>query len=153
MKMNRVEAYTLSELLIVLIISSIVISLTFTVLNLVQKQIKGIQLNFKNQQEIQSLERALWNDFNQYTVEYISKNNQLKCINQKDTIFYRFFNNVILREKDSFFTKLTNKELFLDGITVKDGFIDAILLETQQSFASKKVFVYKQKDASYYVNK
>lgn len=153
MRLNKkVDAYTLSEMLVVLIISSIVISLTFVALNMVQKQVLSIQKNFQNQQEVQSLERALWSDFNTHTIFYNSKSNTLKFTSYKDTLTYYFKNNFILREKDSFPIDITTKKLFLDGIVIKDGYIDAIGLETKQSYTNKKLFVYKEKDALFYLN-
>ncbi|WP_406755908.1 PulJ/GspJ family protein, partial [Tenacibaculum maritimum] len=78
MKFNKkIKAFTLSEMLVVLVISSILISLTFLILSMVQQQVEIIQGNLKRKQQVQFLERVLWKDFNEYSVVY----------NQENTIF------------------------------------------------------------------
>lgn len=47
---NKVKSFTLSELLVVMIITAIVVGMAFSVLRLVQKQIHTIQKTMTNQQ-------------------------------------------------------------------------------------------------------
>jgi len=152
MKTKKVNAYTLSELLVVLVISSIVISLTFVVLGLVQRQISEIQANFKDQQEIQLLARVLLQDINKHDVYFHKDNNELQLYSATDTIFYQFENNYIVREKDTFNLKVIEKNLLLDNQIVKNGWIDAIGLGFNQSYSTKNIFIYKIKDAAHYLN-
>tara|TARA_R110002033_G_scaffold169674_4_gene210782 strand:+ start:4463 stop:4924 length:462 start_codon:yes stop_codon:yes gene_type:complete len=152
MKNEKVKAFTLSELLVVLVISSIVISLTFIVLGLVQKQIAQIQQGYQDQQEIVLLKRVLLKDINTHDVFFEAKENRLFCYSSKDTIQYSLEPNYILREKDTFKLKLKEKQFLLDNQIVKKDWIDAIHLEFDQSFTAKKIFLYKIKDAAHYLN-
>jgi len=153
MRTKKVKAFTLSELLVVLVISSIVISLTFIVLGLVQKQISQIQQGYQDQQEIVLLKRVLLKDINTHDVFFEAKDTQLFCFNSIDTIQYSIASNYILREKDTFKLKVKEKEFLLDNQIVKKGWVDAIHLEFEQSFTAKKIFLYKIKDAAHYLNR
>lgn len=152
MRTRKIAAFTLSELLVVLVISSIVVSLTFVVLGLVQKQISKIQRNFKDQQEIQLLERVLLQDINTHYAFYQKEKDFLNLESAKDTILYQFEENYILREKDTFHLKIVEKQFLLDNKVVKTGWVDAMHLEFNQSYSAKNIFIYKIKDASHYLN-
>ena len=153
MKITRkIQAVTLSEMLIVLVVSSIVISLAFVTLTLVQKQVSSIKNNFHTRQETQFLERILWQDFNSHTVEFNKQSDTFLLHNSIDSIQYKFNNTFVLRNNDTLEVQIQNKQLFLNGKTVTNGTIDAIKLETNVTFRNNKLFVYKVKDASYYLN-
>ena len=152
MKTRKITAFTLSELLVVLVISSIVISLTFVVLGLVQKQISKIQRTFKDQQEIQLLERVLLQDMNRHSAFYQKEKNLLNLYSTKDSILYQFKDNYVIREKDTFHLKVIEKQFLLDNKIVDKGWIDALQLEFNQSYSAKNVFIFKIKDAAHYLN-
>ena len=61
-KRKKINAFTLGELLIVMVISSLVISLSFLALNNIQRQMRSVQATFKKQQKILTLERMLTTD-------------------------------------------------------------------------------------------
>jgi competence protein ComGC len=65
---KKVTAFTIAEMLVVLVISGIVISLTMLILSLVQKQLSIINTNNEKTTEIQLLERVLWQDFNRHNL-------------------------------------------------------------------------------------
>lgn len=150
---KKIKAFTLSEMLVVLVISSIVIAAAFLILTMVQKQFMVVQKNINNKQEINFFERLLWRDFNTYTINYQKKKDLLMLTNNIDSIQYSFFKEYTIREKDTFFVQITTKELFLDGNKVVNGVIDAIKIKTNPLFGSKKIFIYTSKDATYYLNK
>lgn len=150
---KKIKAFTLSEMLVVLVVSSIVITATFSVLTMVQKQFMIVQKNIYNKQEINFFERLLWRDFNTYTISYQKKKDLLVLTNDINSIQYSFFKGYTIREKDTFLVQITSKELFLDGNKVVDGVIDAIKIKTTPLFGSKKIFIHSSKDATYYLNK
>jgi len=150
--MKKINAFTVSEILVVLVVSSIVISIAFTVLNLVQKQTRAIQTNFTKQQQSILLHRLLWQDFNLYEVEYDYSDDRLIFSNNVETINYFFENEYVLRELDTIKVKIDNKVLFLEGNEVNKGLVDAIELYTEKQYQSNKIFVYRKKDAAYYIN-
>lgn len=150
---KKIKAFTLSEMLVVLVISSIVTAAAFLILTMVQKQFMVVQKNINNKQEINFFERLLWRDFNTYTINYQKKKDLLMLTNNIDSIQYSFFKEYTIREKDTFFVQITTKELFLDGNKVVNGVIDAIKIKTNPLFGNKKIFIYTSKDATYYLNK
>jgi prepilin-type N-terminal cleavage/methylation domain-containing protein len=152
MKTKKVAAFTLSELLVVLVISSIVVALTFVVLGLIQKQISEIQRNFKDQQEIQLLERVLLQDLNKHQAFYQKDKDLLNLYSTKDSVLYQFEATCIIRNKDTFHLKVVDKQFLLDNTIAKEGWIDAIDLEFAQSYSAKNIFIYKVKDAAHYLN-
>lgn len=149
---KKIDAFTLSELLVVLVISSIVISMSFLILSMVQKQVQGIRENLHYKQELQLLEQHLWKDFNTHTIEYFKNKDALLVTNSIDSLNYYFYGDYIVREKDTFSVKINSKQLFLNGEEVKTGYIDAIKLETSPIFGNTKLFISKTKDASFYLN-
>ncbi|MFV0247588.1 MAG: prepilin-type N-terminal cleavage/methylation domain-containing protein [Tenacibaculum sp.] len=149
---KKTKAFTLSEVLVVLIVSSIVVSLTFAVLFAVQKQIKLIQTNLVAKQQIQFIERMLWKDFNSYTTSYDLNTSVLYFKNSVDSLIYEFKSHYIIRKNDTLAFEIAKKQLFLDGEEVVTGNIDAIKLQTSAVFGNKKIFVFKSKDASFYLN-
>ena len=64
MKNNfKIKAFTLSEMVVVTILTSIIVGIAFSVLSLVQRHMYSIKQNFNNNTELSKLEQALWIDF------------------------------------------------------------------------------------------
>ena len=144
-----VAAFTLSELLVVLVISSIVISIGFLALGMIQKQIRQIRNALQQQQEVQFLERLLWQDFNTYTVQYNAKEDLYYLTNSTDSLTYRIQHEKLIRKNDTLPVQILNKRLFLDGQETVTGSVDAMEVQTSH----KKLFIYSHKDAAYYMNR
>ncbi len=149
---KKITAFTIAEMLVVLVISGIVISLTMLILRLVQKQVKVINTANDQKTEIRLLERALWQDFNKHSLFYDSMKQQMQCISEIDTIHYTFKENYIIRNTDTLDIPVFKTMLYLDGNTVTNNHIDAIELQLSKEMADKIIFIYKTKDASFYLN-
>lgn len=150
---KKANAFTLSEMIVVLILTSIVVGLAFSVLTLVQKQMFAIQENYKKSLELNKLETALWLDFNRYSkITYNEIENELKFSTEIDSISYRFNENGIIKEQDTFSIRLKNKHLYFDGNLSNNSQIDAIKLETTKEFQNQSLFVFKSNDATLYMN-
>ena len=149
---KKIKAFTISEMLVVLVISGIVVSLSLVVLNLVQKQMNSIKNNYTKNTEIRLLERALVQDFQRYNLVYASKNEQLMGLSIKDSVIYSFKENFVLRNADTINVSIFKSTLYLDGTITKENSIDAIELQLSKEFPEKKLFISKTKDASFYVN-
>ncbi|CAM1344623.1 prepilin-type N-terminal cleavage/methylation domain-containing protein [Tenacibaculum amylolyticum] len=149
--MKKVNAFTLGELLVVMVIATIVVSMAFVTLSMVKKQVFSIQKNFTDKQEVNLLERVLWQDFNSYGIANLKDANSFYFTNGVEAIDYQIFNNFVLRGKDSIFVTVQNKAMFLDGEEVNNGVFDAMKLETKE-FYKRSIFVYLEKDASFYLN-
>ena len=142
----------MGELLVVMVVSSIVISVTFLVLDITRKQINKMKENYEKKQAFLFFQTTLSRDFNLNTAFYHVKEKRLNLMNTKDTIQYLFLDKVVLRNQDTFHVELVKIVLFLDGKIVTDKSSDAILIEASNSFAQQKLFVQQRKDAAYYIN-
>lgn len=152
MKSMKLKAFTLAEMLVVLVVSSLVVSMAFLVLNMVRKQVISIQKNNHKKQEVQSFDARFYSDFNTHSVFYDESSDVFRLKNTKEMITYTFLDKFIVRETDTFFIEVVDKKLFLEGTEVKQQTIDAIEIHLSPQFANKQLFVQKTKDASYYMN-
>lgn len=151
---NKIAAFTLSEVLVVLILTAIVVGMAFSVLSLVQKHMSGIQKNLARITELNKLEIALWIDFNKYnSASFSVTENQLLLYSEIDSTQYSFTKEYIIRKKDTFKIKIERNTLFFKGEQLEEtGVIDAIKLETSKAFQNRKIFIYKENDASKFMN-
>ncbi|MDD7886053.1 prepilin-type N-terminal cleavage/methylation domain-containing protein [Flavivirga sp. 57AJ16] len=150
---HKIEAFTLSEMIIVIIITSIVVGMAFSVLSLVQRHMGSIQSNFNKSTELDKLEQALWIDFNRYAkISYNGMEDKLIFTSEIDTINYKFTKAYIVKGLDTFKLPLQHKTIFFDGQEKQSGFMDAIKLETTKALQSQQLFIYKQNDATQYMN-
>lgn len=150
--MKKNNAFTLTEILVVMVISSIVVSLAFVILTMVQKQVILIQGNITDKEQMKQLEKVLWKDLNEANIGVLASDNMLYFPKQNDTVRYTFSENFVIRTNDSFFIPIVDKVFFLDGQQTNKGFIDGIKLTTNKTYNSKIVFVYGAKDAAFYMN-
>lgn len=150
---NKIQAFTISEMVVVLILTSIVVGLAFSVLSLVQKHMSGIQNNFKNTAELNKLEQSLWLDFNRYSkIKYNNLDEELIFVNELDSISYQFYEKYIIKEQDTFFIQLQDKIMFFNGNQMDSGEIDAMKIETTKIMQNQKLFVFKKNDATSFIN-
>lgn len=146
---NKIKSFTVTEMLVVMVLITIVISIAIIVLNLVQNELKGIQQNLKNSSELRTFEHILWNDFNKNTV--FLGNNQLICTSPLDTVVYQFKKKYVLRNNDTLNVVVKQKIFFIDSKKTFSN-VDAVELSFSKEFQNKQLFVYKPKDASFYMN-
>ena len=86
MKTRKINAFTLGEMLVVLVVSSIVISMAFVVVSMVQKQVYLIQNNLSKKQQVHFFEATLVRDVNRYRVFFQKKENRLLLKNTNESI-------------------------------------------------------------------
>jgi hypothetical protein len=140
-------------MIIVLILTSIVVALAFSVLGLVQKHMRLVQDNYVRNSEISLLKSTLWMDFNRYpNIYYNSSEDKLNFMTELDSISYRFTDNVVIREQDTFKVFFKNKQLYFNGELTNKSKVDAIKLEMSEEFQSRYLFVYKLNDANTFMN-
>lgn len=149
---KKIKAFTLSEMIIVLILTSIVVGMAFSVLGLVQKQMLAIQNNYNKNLELDKLETLLWLDFNRYqTIKYNDLEDELVFKNELDSISYSFTKDFIIKERDTFSIPLANKEFYFDGVLSIGNQVDAIKLRTVKEFQNQEIFIFKKNDAVSYM--
>lgn len=150
---KKTNSFTLSEILVVLVISSIVIASAFLILSMVQKQFRTVQTNMNNKYEVNFIERLLWQDFNsQHSISFQKEKNLLTLTNNIDSVTYSFFDNFTLRNIDTLPIQIIKTELFLEGEKTESGKIDAIKITTSPFYGNRKIFIYTSKDATFYMN-
>lgn len=144
----------MSEIIVVLVVTSIVVGLAFSVLGLVQKQMFAIQANYTNNLELQKLETSLCLDFNRYSHVYFNREeNELVLKHELDSVSYIFLKEFIIKAQDTFSITLKLKEFYFDGILTESNRVDAIKLRTTKAFMNKEVFIFKSNDATLYMDK
>jgi len=137
---------------VVLILTSIVVALAFSVLSLVQKHMRSIEENLKEHTIINKLEVSLNLDFNRFSrINYNDIEKELQFYNEIDTLHYQFNNDYIIKELDTFKIQLQNKKFYFEGETKQNGDIDAMKLTVSNNNSNKFIFVYKQNDATSFI--
>jgi type II secretory pathway component PulJ len=150
---KKIKAFTLSEIIVVLILTSIVIGLAFSVLGLVQKQMLAIKANYNKNQELQKLETSLWIDFNRYpNIRYDSNEDRLVLKHDLDSVYYVFSKEFIVKAQDTFTIPLETKQFFFDGIRSQTSKVDALKLRTTKAYQNKELFIFKKNDATLYMD-
>ncbi len=153
-KMNNVrklKAFTLSEMIVTLIVTIIVVGLAFSILNLVQKQMSGIEENFEQDTTYNLLRQSLWLDFRTYNdISYNAKNVSLTCENEVTSVTYVLEESFVIRNLDTLNTSIVDKIFYFDGNEVTSGPIDAIRLISKKEEGSHVIFVYKNNAAETY---
>ncbi|WP_347922477.1 prepilin-type N-terminal cleavage/methylation domain-containing protein [Pontimicrobium sp. SW4] len=149
----KIQAFTLSEMSAVLVITSIVVGIAFSVLSLVQTHMHSIQNNLENINEINRLNQSIWIDFNKYSkITYSSKNGILAFVSELDSITYKFTQKGIIKKEDTFYLQVFKKQFYFDGSLVKEGLVDAIKIETSKGYQGKNLFIFNNNDASLFMN-
>ncbi|MEQ3663786.1 prepilin-type N-terminal cleavage/methylation domain-containing protein [Olleya sp.] len=150
---SKIKAFTLSEMIIVLVLTSIVLGLAFSILNLVQKHMVFIEQNYKNNVVLNTLETSLWLDFNRYNdIKFDLLENELKFFTALDSVSYKFNKDFIVKQQDTFKITLENKELYFVTNQVQEGKVDAIKLVMKKKLQNQQLFVFKSNDASSFMN-
>ncbi|MEM9075579.1 MAG: hypothetical protein AAGC43_01005 [Bacteroidota bacterium] len=149
---KKALSFTLSEMLVVLLLTLIVVGLAFSVLGLVNKQMSDIEGNYERRTENNLLRQAMSIDFNstseiQYSIEW----DKLVLQNEMDSIVYLFGDKYIIREGDSLKTNLKVLRVLHQGVQVNEGFVDAIELRSPVD-SSQTFFIFKRNAAIDFIN-
>jgi len=151
---RKVKSFTLSELIVVLIISMIVVGIAFSVLTLVKKQIGKIEKNYHLTTQLSLFEEQLWRDFNtSQEIVFDAAEQNLVMTNGLEQTVYHFESSYVVRNADTLRLQLTIDTIYLDGKSVRDGLTDALKVTAYQDIPQYNFFVYKKNDASLYMNR
>ncbi|WP_340064293.1 hypothetical protein [Ascidiimonas aurantiaca] len=153
LRRQKVAGFTIHEMVVVVLLTSLVVGLAFSVLGLVRKQMGAIRQNFQNQEAVHKFEQRLWLDMHRCNyVYYDNGNNELKMTSAVLTITYTFGDQYVLRNADTLEMAITKKQLYFDGYPVENGLVDAIELTTARNFLGRDLFIFKDNDADIYMN-
>nr|WP_298793795.1 type II secretion system protein [uncultured Allomuricauda sp.] len=149
---KKVHAFTLSEMLVVLLLTIIVVGLAFSILGLVQRQMFGIQENYEDKTTGNLLRQALWIDFNSHSqIMFSQKTGSMQLSNEMGERYYSFYEDYIIRDLDTFYTDYQLGKLYFEGDEVFGGSIDALELSKDEE-DTKRIFVYKKNTAADFMN-
>lgn len=148
MKIKRkIQAFTLTEVLVVIIISTILIGLALSVLNLVQVNFHSIRKNYQNTTERQLLQQQLAIDMNRYhSIHLTEVGREILFKNPMDSVLYQYSGNKLIRQKDSIDLHIPAITFFYKGVNVEQGQIDAVKIQLDEGEAGF-IFVSKLNDA------
>lgn len=150
---KKLKAFTLSEMLVVLLITSIVVGLAYSVLRLVQNQMHGIGQNYEHNTEFNLLRQSLWVDFNSHNnIIYREQEGMLWFVHEMDTVVYELANDYIRKERDTFYIRLEEKQAYFQTKPQKLGPIDALELKSTVASGSQRLFVFNRNDAARIMN-
>lgn len=139
-------------MVVVLILTSIIVGMAFSVLTMVQKHMKGIQDNLNKNTELQKLEQSLWLDFNRYSkISYSPFDDELVFSSELSSTRYKFNTGIVIKELDTFDISIENKALFFDGNTTQEGVVDAIKISMSKNSQNQVLFIYKVNDATQFM--
>ncbi|MAU27262.1 MAG: hypothetical protein CMH48_09985 [Muricauda sp.] len=151
---TKIKAFTLSEMLVVLLLTTIVVGLAFTVLSLVQRQMLGIDGNYEQNTEFNLLRQSLWLDFNQHDgVWYDANKNELAFANELNETVYGLHEKFITKEKDTFYVEVTQRQFLFKGVEQASGEIDALDFGLSKKNGSQQLFVFKKNAATSHLNR
>lgn len=145
----KVQAYTVVEMLIVMILSTIVIGLAVMVLSLIQRHVNTIGKADGINAEILTLDKALTNDMDTFTAYYDNQKEELLFQNPTDTVIYKFMDSFLLRNEDTIKVAIQEKKFYLETQEKKQGDVDAIELFIKDY----ELFFFKNPAADFYINK
>ncbi len=149
LKNCTIKAFTLTEVMVVLVISAIVAGLAFSVLGIVQSNMRSIEGNYRYQSEIQSLEVSLTIDFNKYTnATWNQEKEQLALFSPIAQKSYQIFSDSIISNADRFLLTVKSKIFYFEGEQVHSGRIDAVKLTFDKTTDVHRIFVFKRNDPS-----
>ncbi|MEO0573315.1 MAG: hypothetical protein AAF039_16530 [Bacteroidota bacterium] len=152
-KIKKIQAFTVNEMLVVLLLTTIVVGMGFAVLQLVQQQMGGIDRNYGRNTQLNLLRQSLWMDFNQSDgVWYDAKTRQLLFSNEIKEVTYQFLDDKVVKDIDTFQVIFKEKQFFFKGALQKEGEIDALNFSSDKKKGSQRLFVYKTNAATSSVN-
>lgn len=154
MKVLKVSSFTLSELLVVMAVSGILVTGAFYALNSVQKQVENLQKMFELEQKIYVLERQFFKEFQSKSIYYNTDDNTLRIEdpNHKN-VEYKFRSGYLLRNADTLGIQMKVNAVYEKGNIKKEGVIDAIDLQVEGVYNPNRLFISKRNDAAFYMNK
>lgn len=146
---KKIKSFTLSEMLVVLIITSIVVGIAFSVLNLVRKQVAKLQSETDKNIQYDLLKNRITFDFYKFNKICVLANNQILFKNEIDSSFYEFKDNLLIVKQDTLIKNLKEVKFLHNNKEVNEGKIDAInLVIEEKKDVFRSVFVYKNNDAT-----
>lgn len=155
MNKAKVPSFTLSELLMVMLLTVLIAGLCYTVLGYVQKKITAFTSQVDTSLHINTIEHLITNDLNRFnTIDWYASNKTVVFKNPIDSVVYEFKDNVLFRNKVLLLQQVNKKTFFFRGVPIASGPLDAFMLEIHDPVGLPlKIFFTQPKSAALYVPK
>lgn len=145
---KKIESFTLSEVLVVLVVTAIVVAIAFSVLRLTTQQYAAINARYKERAEIQKLEQRLYTDINTMNeVSWNAKERKLLVKNKERSVTYDWTTDYLIRNTDTVSYNTKEIRLFYKGVEVGEGVIDGLEIELLRTGQPIRLFVSRKLDA------
>lgn len=145
---KKIESFTLSEVLVVLVVTAIVVAIAFSVLRLTTQQYAAINSRYKERAEIQKLKQRLYTDINTMNeVSWNAKERKLLVKNKERSVTYDWTADYLIRNMDTVSYNTKEIRLFYKGVEVEEGIIDGIEIELLRTGQPIRLFVSRKLDA------
>ncbi|WP_306013957.1 MULTISPECIES: type II secretion system protein J [unclassified Allomuricauda] len=149
---QRIKAFTLHEMLVVLLITALVVGMAYSVLRLVQVQMSGIASNYSEAARIRRLKQSLWADFHSHDrIWYESETKEMIMVNELQQVRYHFMEQMVVKAQDTFKVDIRELTPYFKAEPVTNGEIDALDLYMRQH-NRVRLFVYKENAATSYID-
>lgn len=146
---KKLKSFTLSEMLVVLIITAIIVGLAFSVLNVVRKQVSKLQSDADERVKYDLLKSKLFFDFNKYPSTSIIEKEYILFESELDSSTFIFKDNLLISHEDTLMTKVADVKFYNKGTEVYSGKIDAIKIDVEEKKEIFKIiFAYRHTDAT-----
>ena len=127
---RKIPAFTLSELLVVLIISIIIIGLAFSTLNIINKNFNHYRNWYLSSTQKSNLEVKLSVDFHRSQHAFFKESENLLVFQRfnksLESVEYKFLKNRIIIKSDTLEIPYKYYRFFFNGKRVEDGPIDGL---------------------------
>ncbi|WP_421807396.1 PulJ/GspJ family protein [Flagellimonas sp.] len=149
---QRIKAFTLNEMLVVLLITALVVGMAYSVLRLVQLQMSGIASNYSEAAEIRRLKQSLWADFHSNNnVWYRSDTKEMIMANELELVRYHFREQMVVKAQDTFMVDIRELTPYFETESVTNGEIDALDVHMGKQ-GGTRLFVFKENAATSYID-
>jgi hypothetical protein len=138
-------------MMVVLIITSVVVGMAFAVLNLVQRQMNGIQNIYEVKNDIVGMRQSLWMDFSKAnTVYFDGKRQELYFNNGIGERKYAVSDSLLVGANVAL--AIETIDFFFENQKVTQGEVDALSIKTTKDTGNAEIFVFKRNTPTTYMN-
>lgn len=148
LKIKKIKSFTLAELMVTMVVTTIVAGLALTVLTLFKGNLQLIENNYSQSTQKDLLEQQLTIDFNRYSQKIYNKQKEVLFLkNPLDSIFYKFSEKGLLRNLDTIYSGELQKRGYFKGKEIQEGTVDGLKVEFLKDKQRSFIFIYAEEDA------
>ena len=141
-KPTKVKAFTLSEMLVVMATTTIILGFCFLILRWVQNYFNNYTTYIENKTIATRTAHHLRMDFNRFENIFVLSENQLLFYSPLDTVRYQMESNYLIRRKDTVKIKGLDFIFYNRGEAVQVGAIDALDF-TINGYKKQRFFIFQ----------